>query len=283
MKRNVISILLAVFFVFSLSLSAQASSSLPMVVDHAELLNPSEETSLESLAQELRTEYKMDIVILTVDSLEGKSAQTYADDYYDGNGYGYDEDGSGILLLLAMEEREWYISTCGDAIYALRDYGIQQIEEEMVRYLSDGDYEAGFRVFLTSLPEYINPYGTGRPADGYADYSGDYYHGERENVVYHKEEYSPSFLLSLIIGIVAATVVILIMRFSMNTRRQQRGAGGYLKAGSFHLKRHQDIFLYSNVSKARRQQNNPGGGGGRGSSVHHSSGGRRHGGGGGRF
>lgn len=279
MKRNMIFILLSILLVFSLTVPASASGTLPLIVDKADLLSVEEETALEEKAQALRSEYEMDIVILTVDSLEGRSAQNYADEYYDENGYGYDEEGSGILFLLAMEEREWYISTCGDAIYALTDYGIQQLGEEAIWYFSDGKYANGFYAFLTLLPNNLNSYDSGVPIDGQADYSGDYYHGEQDTIYYYEKENSPSIFLSLMIGLIAATVVILIMRSSMNTKRQQHGASGYLKAGSFHLNRHQDLFLYSNVSKVRRQQNTSKGG----SSVHRSSSGRRHGGGGGRF
>lgn len=281
MKRKLFSIFLSVILIFSMSLCVSAAESLPMVVDDADLLDPAEESALEEKAMELRSQYEMDIVILTVDSLNGISAQDFADDYYDDNDYGYDENRSGVLFLLAMAEREWYISTCGDAIYALTDYGIQQLGETAFSYLYGDNFEPVFNAYLTYLPEYLNAYEVSAPVDGYADDSEDYYHGERETVVYYEEEYSPSIFVSLVIGVIAAAVVILIMRSSMNTKRKQYNASSYMKDGSFHLKRHQDLFLYSNVSKVRRQQNNSSRGGG--SSVHRSSGGRRHGGGGGRF
>lgn len=282
MKRKMISLLLSLILLVSLVPNVLAAADLPMVVDNANLLTKEERDSLESKAQALRTEYEMDIVILTVDSLDGKNAQDYADDYFDENGYGYGAEYSGILFLLAMAEREWYISTCGDAIYAVTDYSIQQLGETAVWYLSEGNYYDGFDAYLDALPSYLKAYQAGSPVDSYADYFGDDYHGERETVVYYEQEYEPSIFLSLVIGIIAAAVVILIMRASMNTKRQQRSASNYTKAGSYHLRTHQDMFLYSNVSKVRRQQNNGGSHGG-GSSVHRSSGGRRHGGGGGRF
>lgn len=252
MKRNAFALFLSVLLLFSLAVSVSASTGLPMVVDNADLLTREEESALETKAQELRSKYEMDIVILTVNSLEGESARNYADDYFDYQGYGYGENASGILFLLAMNEREWYISTCGNAIYAFTDRDIQQLGEDSLWFIDYG-YSEVFDAYLTYLPDYL-----------------DYYSG---NV-------SPSIFLSLVIGVIVATVVVLIMRSSMNTKRQQHGAVGYMKAGSFHLKTHQDLFLYSRVSKIRRQQNNPGGGGTR---VHQSSSGRSHGGGGGKF
>lgn len=279
MKRKLISLLLAVLICGGLAVNASAVSDLPLVADNAGLLTPQEVTALEDKALSLGTEYGMDIVILTADRLDGKRPQDYADDYYDTQGYG----DSGILFLLAMEEREWYISTCGDAIYALTDYGIQELGETVVPYLSEGEYYEGFDAYLNALPDYLEAYRDGAPVDGYADNSGDYYHGDREDVVYYQRETSPSLLLSLVLGVAAGAVTVLIMRACMNTKRKQHSASDYLKPGSFHMRTHQDMFLYSNVSKVRRQENNNNHHGGGGSSVHTSSGGRSHGGGGGKF
>ena len=83
--------------------SGVSNPAIPYIADKAGLLTPEEITSLEEKAAELASEYNMDPVILTVDSLYGSSAQDYADDYYDSHGYRED----GVLFLLAMAEREW--------------------------------------------------------------------------------------------------------------------------------------------------------------------------------
>lgn len=285
MKQKVISLFLSICCLLTLALQVSASSDLPLVVDHAQLLTENEQDALEQKAKALQAEYETDIVILTVTNLDGKSAQDYADDYFDENGYGYGDDYSGILFLLALSEREWYISTCGGTIYAVTDYGVQQLGETAVWYLSDGYYYDAFDAYLNALPLYLESYQAGAPVDGYADYSGDNYHGDRETVVFYERSHSPNLVLSLAAGILTAAVIICIMRASMNTKRRQHGASSYMKSGSFHLRTHQDMFLYSNVSKVRRQQSSSGGNRhhGGGSSVHRSSGGRRHGGGGGKF
>lgn len=281
MKR--LSLLLSFLLLFSLFIPcAYAAESLPLIVDNAQILRLSEEEALLSRAQSLQEEFETDVIILTVDSLNGVSAQDYADDYFDANGYGYGATDDGILFLLAMKEREWYISTCGNTIYAITDYGIQQLDETAVVYFSNGDYYSGFYAYLEKLSELLNAYTHGVPLDGYADYSGDYYHGENQETLYYENSGIPNPLISISIGIAAAGIVIAVMRSSMNTRKPQRSASNYLKPGTFHLHTHQDLFLYSNISKVRKQQNSTSSRGG-GSSVHRSSGGRRHGGGGGRF
>ena len=279
MKHKIICLILCLLLLPSLFLTAGAAQTQPYIVDNAGLLSSTEIAELEQKAQAIQQEYGMDVVILTVDSLDGKTAQDYADDYYDYNGYG----SSGVLFLLPMGERDWYISTRGDAIYALTDYGIQQLGESALSYLSDDDYYGGFDAFLTALPTYFSAYSEGAPIDGYADTSGDYYHGDQEDVVYYERPRHVNIWISLAIGIVVGGVSVLIMCAAMNTKRPQRSAGNYMNDSSYHLRTNQDTFLYSNVSKTRIQQESSSSSGGGGSSVHTSSSGNTHGGGGGKF
>lgn len=275
MFRKATMLLISALLLTCLIFPASARTT-SFIADEANLLSPEEILILEEKAAELENCYGIHAVVLTADSLYGSSAQDYADDYYDNAGYGED----GVLFLLAMAEQEWYISTCGTLIYALTDYGIQQLGDGVVSFLAEERWYEGFCYFLDCLPVYLNAYSNGSPLDGYADYSGDYYHADQEEIVYYDEESSPSFLLSLLCGTVISGVIVLIMCLSMNTKRMQRGAGEYIKDGSWHLTQHSDLFLYSNVTKTRKQEppKNTGG-----SSVHRSSGGRRHGGGGGKF
>ena len=257
-----------------------ASAQNPHIIDDAGLLWSGEISLLEQQAQAITDEYGMDVVILTVNSTHGTYIETFADDFYDRNGYGIGSSYSGVLLVLSMDTREWAISTCGNAIYAITDYGIEQLFEEMAWHLSEDDYYKAFEAYLTALPYYFEAYENGAPIDGWAgNYNGpgSVQTGTREETVYY--ETKPNYLLAPLIGLVAAAIIILIMRSLMNTKRPQRSAVNYLVSGTDHLW-HRDIYLYSQVRKVRRQQQSSGGGG---SSVHRSSGGRSHGGGHGRF
>ena len=123
MKR--ILILLLCFVLICPLMTVQAA--MPKIIDDAGLLWYEEAELLESMAQDIVEEYGMDVVILTVNSTNGTYIETFADDFYDYNGYGIGEDASGVLLVLAMDTREWAISTCGDAIYAITDFGVQAL------------------------------------------------------------------------------------------------------------------------------------------------------------
>lgn len=268
--RKTVRFLLCLVLCFSLSQQVCAAE-LPLVIDGAGLLTETEESSLETAARTLAELYQMDIVILTVDTLSGSPAYRYADDYYDQNGYAND----GILFLLSMQEREWYISTCGKAISALSGHEMDLLSEEIIPYLSGGMYYDAFSQYLASLPGYMNMDPGNHPEPEYPEYQTQNDFGEQRT--------APNLFISLLIGVAAAAVVVLVMWASMNTKRRQRSAGDYLKPGTFHLRTHRDVFLYSNISKTRRQENNSHSGGHHGSSVHRSTGGRSHGGRGGKF
>lgn len=280
MKRKLFSLLLCLLLALALPMSAFSSENdLPKVVDNGELLTQEEENQLEQAARRLTDSLEIDIIIVTVNSLDGKSVQEYADDYYDSHGYGVGSENSGILLLLSMGTREWYMSTCGDAIYIFTDYGLQQLGDAILPDLSSGAYYSAFNRWLDALPRYVEAYQQGRPIDGYAP--PDDYYGEDEHVVYYPKENPLGMLAGALgIGAVVALVVILIMRSKMNTAKLKSNAVDYLQRGSYDLHHRHDMYLYSHVTKTKRQTNSSSGGG---SSVHRSSGGISHGGRGGRF
>lgn len=290
--KKYLSILLCAAFLLCLAPHAMAQS--PKIVDDADLLSSSEEEKLEEKAQQLVDKYEMDVVIVTVWSLDGKSAQAYADDYFDYNGYGIGPDYSGVLFLLSMEYRDWAISTCGETIYALTDYGIETLFESCKSYLGNDQYYYAFDRYLDELPTYFDAYENGSPIDGfhYNDYD-DYTIYDPDNsgeTVYYDPQPDAAdvvkmVLIALMIGIAAASVTLLIMRMNMNTFRQQSNATTYLPSGAFHLTHNQDVFLYSRVTKTRRDTDSSGGSrrSGGGSSTHRSSSGRSHGGRSGKF
>lgn len=210
------------------------------VQDAAGLMTQREADALGAQLQSLSREYDLNIYILTVDTLEGKSPQQYADDFYDRT-FGAGSD--GILFLLSMQERDWYISTSGRGRTLLTDEEIYDAMESVVPHLSAGDYYRGFTTWVSTLSRCL-------------------------------PEPEPSFWIALGIGGVVALISVLVMRFSMNTKRKQHSAQQYLQADTYQLTAQQDFFLYRNVTKTARPKESHSTG---------SSGGRSHGGGGGKF
>ena len=128
--------------------------TLDRVVDDADLLSDDEEALLRSRISNITYEYEFDIVIVTANTLDGKSPMEYADDYYDYNGYGYGGSRDGLLLLLSMEDRDWWITTTGNAIPIFLDKTLDYMGESMLDDLKAENYHSAFDTFVTLTEEY---------------------------------------------------------------------------------------------------------------------------------
>lgn len=264
---------------FSLTASAAElyDETLPRVVDNADLLTDSEEEDLESQIKTLIDKYDFDIVIVTANTIGGKTPMEYADDYYDYEGYGAGADRDGVLLLVSMEDRDWWISTRGYGITVFTDYGIQRVGEPVAYFLGEQMYHKSFEIFLNYTEDYIEEANDDKPIDTNNKYT------------------STSDLIRAIavvavgsfgIGLVAALITVFIFKAQLKSVKFQGGAANYQVNGSLQLTRSNDVFLYKNVSRTKRAESSGGGGhggGGGGSSTHISSSGATHGGGGGKF
>ena len=89
MKKKILLILLSLVIGLCVSVPAFAAqtdgfaSEYERVQDLADLLSDSEEAALLEKLDELSERQKMEIVVLTTDTLEGLAPRDYADDIYD--------------------------------------------------------------------------------------------------------------------------------------------------------------------------------------------------------
>ena len=265
-NKSILSVLFALLLCLTAAVPVFAESELPRIVDDADLLTDYEESTLLTKLDDISERQQADIVVVTVDTLDGYSPMEFADDFYDYNGYGFGENRDGVLLLVSMESRDWWISTCGYGITAITDAGIDYISDSFLPGLSDGDYAKAFTLYADLCDAFFTQAGTGQPYD-----TG------------HMPKQPFDILMNLIIaaavGFVVAKVVTGIMKGKLKTVRFQAGAGSYVKAGSMNVTESRDLFLFSNVTRSARPKESSSGG----SSTHTSSSGSSHGGGGGKF
>jgi uncharacterized protein len=238
----------------------------PRLVDEADVLTDSEESELLSKLDEISGRQQMDVVIATVNSLEGKTAEAYADDYFDYNGFGYGPMNSGILLLVSMEDRDWAISTSGDGITAFTDAGCDYIGEEIVFWLSDDLYEHAFLTFADNCDKFVTQARTGEPYDG--DFMPE-------------AEFEPFWTLAicLVIAFIISLIITGVMKAQLKSVRSQTRASQYVRTGSLNVTCANDFFLYRTLTRVPRPKESSSSG----SSTHRSSSGRTHGGRSGKF
>ncbi len=266
------------------------------VFDDADLLSESEEQVIQEEIEKRIEKLSLDIIVVTTDDAYGKSAEAYADDYYDEHGFGYgDSYGPGILCLIDMDNREVHLSTAGQAIAQFTDWEINQMLDEIYYWLAEGRWYDACVAFVEQVDEYADNDETAQ--NGYYDKDTDTFveYTEAELKAIRRKAaiaqiLSPGSILSKLgIAMVIGAVSVLIMCINVN-RNKVPGGRVYMKAGSDQIRQRYDHKTNTTVTKRHIPRNNTssgtrsGGGSGVGhSSVHRSSSGRSHGGGGRKF
>lgn len=224
-----------------------SESTLPLVVDNADLLTDDEENKLTSKLNTITEEHNANVVVLTVTDLEGKSPEAYADDYYDYNGY--KESAGGVLVLFKPGEdgeRKLHITTHGTAIKELSDSTIDDILYEMKDLLVAEDYYNAFNLYADRCDEALKPASV--------------------PLVW--------IPICLVIGFVLSLIISKIVASSLRPVRKQQNATNYVRKGSMIVTNGQDVFMYRNISKTEISRDDDD------TSTHTSSSGETHGGGG---
>jgi len=242
-KLRIIIFTLIIFTVFCVPSFAQS------VYDGAGLLTQGRIAKIEAKAQEIKEQYGFNVIVVTTNSLDGKSPKSYADDFYDYTASLYGTD--GVLFLVSMEDRDWYISTSGYGRKAISNRRVDAIADECVPYLSSGDYGEAFSEFLELTDNYLY---------------------KTQNGVTNDTPVFVYIMIALIIAAVISIITVFIFKAQLTSVRYQRGAGRYQKPGSVNITNRRERFLYRNVIVTDRPKSNSGGGGG-----------GFHGGGGGKF
>ncbi|MBQ8533419.1 MAG: TPM domain-containing protein [Clostridia bacterium] len=232
MIKKIISLLFALLLIFAFSLSVAAESGMPRLIDNADLLTDSEHSAITKELDDTSARYKVDIVIVTVDTVGGYSSDYYIEKIYDEYGYGYGSTYDGVMLLVAMEERDYRILSNGLGADAISLDDIDSIGEEVSAFLSDGEYTEAFECFIDECSYEINGEINGFPFD-----------------------YLKNIAIALVIGFVVAFIVTGVMRSKLRSVKRQLAATQYTKEGSMQVKYANDFYLYSTVTRIRKQNN----------------------------
>ena len=108
-KYNIILMLL--FIALSLSINYKVSALVEptnefYVNDYANILSEETENYILNNSVKLASATKAQIVVVTVKNLEGQDIETYATNLFRKFGIGDEKKNNGLLILLALEERD---------------------------------------------------------------------------------------------------------------------------------------------------------------------------------
>ncbi len=194
------------------------------VLDEAGVLSDSTERTIIEENDTLFNATGAEIVVAAVDFLGGKEIDDYTYRLFNDWGVGSAERNNGLLLVLAIEEDNYY----AQAGYGIEDYfdgaKLQKLlDENLEDAFAAGDYDTGVRkFFLAALSEMNSYYGseTGTPGLVVQEESS---HGFGLAVL----GWIVPMLVRVIIAIVLIAVVIAVVRAI-----SRGGGGGYGGAGS---------------------------------------------------
>ena len=269
-----------------------AVSGQTRVFDQAGLFSETEIIQLEEKIAQCRKSTKMDVVIVSAYADGERSAEEYADDYYDYGGFGVGKKASGVLLLYYMDGPgqlggECYISTAGTMINMLTDERIESILDDVYGDLGNRDFAGATEHFLEDVKAYVK--------EGVESGQYTYDRDTGEIVRYHSIRLYEVAIAMVIAGILAGSVCLDIKkRYAMkqSSREVSNSLQAYRADCAFHFSVAGDKMVNKYVRSVPIPRNTSSGSGGRGhsgsssagrSTIHTSSSGSSHGGGGRRF
>lgn len=106
--RSAAALFAAVMLLLAAALPVCASSeyTYSWVSDNAGILSDYTESRIENICSEIYSDFGYNVYVATVYSLNGKSAEAYADDLYDSL---FPLNSDGIIMLVSMEYRDYWV------------------------------------------------------------------------------------------------------------------------------------------------------------------------------
>lgn len=136
MKKRIAAFFLIIFLCFTVSAAAYAQEESNIdsgnglrLADMADLLQESEEKALLALLDEMSERQQLDIVVVTANTLNGKTPMEYADDFYDYNDYGF-----GAQKMVCFCWSAWRTEIGGSP---LPDMGLQRLRTRELHILEN--------------------------------------------------------------------------------------------------------------------------------------------------
>lgn len=222
---------------------ASSSGASAYVIDEIGLLSTDEQQELETTAEQLAVKYGCGVYVIIVDDYTdytNGSTRDFAKETYINYDLGIGEGKNGILLVLSMSDRDYYLLTKGDiANAAFTDYGQEQLTQEFLDDFRYDNWFDGFRDYMSTAGQYLEESENGAPVD-VPGYNGGY-----------AESSSTGANILMIVGVpcLISLAVCGVFAAQMKTARRQTGARGYISHGGVDMRVTQDQFLYNTETR----------------------------------
>lgn len=246
--KKIISVIFAIILIFGISVTALAEEQ-RFVFDEAGILTYDEIEELETKAKEITEAYGCEVYAITFPSLDGNEAWELNEMLYGElkEYYGAGED--VVILMLAMEERQYDLMAHGYGNTAFTDYGKDVMAERFLDDFANDDWYGGFYDYMSTCDEFLAMARSGEPFDvgSEGDSSGAKFFG---------------VVIAIIVSCVIALLICLVLSAQMKTARIATEAHDYQK--ELNLTNQYDVFSHRDIQRRYNppQENNNSGGGG---------------------
>ena len=202
-KTKLLSVILFVLMFFSVSVNAISERPANNYVgDFSNVLSEETERHIISLNDDLFNKTGAEIVVVTVDFIEGYDIEEYCYQIFNEWGIGDSTRNNGLLILLAIEE---------DNYYALQGYGLEdsldsgKISDMLYEYLEKDfaakNYDSGVIKVFDAFYRWFDEYYAVQYDYGYGYNGNNYYYNEPAEA--HIIRPSFSFIIIFLIVIIA--------------------------------------------------------------------------------
>ncbi|MDR1833707.1 MAG: TPM domain-containing protein [Propionibacteriaceae bacterium] len=252
---------------------------LPRFVDDVGLLDESQAATLTARLDEVSDAHVFDTVVVVVEEIDDREPRLYAADFYEENNYGMDAQspGSGAILLIAMQTRQFGFATTGVGMSAFTDAGQEYLDTFFVPYLREDDWYGAFMGFANAVDDFLNMYQAGTPyttsnIPGYTSAQQDYDYPESSGEIpgsgirANRETVTVLSICAVIFSLLIGFGFPLYWRSKLKSVKPAAGADDYTRPGSFQVTNQYDNFLYTTMRVTPIPKSDSGGGG-----SHHSS------------
>jgi len=239
--KKIICVFFALVICLALGTASFADEKSPRLMDAGDVLTDSDEGALLPKLDSVSDKHKCDIVIVTVDTLDGEDVEDYSNALYETLGYGYGDTDDCLLFLLAMDTRDWAVSKNGFALTAFTNAGFDYIFEKIKPELGDNKFADAFTEYTELCDDFLEKARAGTP------YTADNLPKEPFNLVI-------SLAISLVIGLVIALIVTGSMKGKLKSVRFRSKASDYTKNGSLRVTESRELFLYKTVRQTEKEQ-----------------------------
>ena len=254
MKKQLLCLLTAAMLLLAAAAPVFAEDGI-YIYDTYGLLTDEEAVTLQNRAQEISEEYDCGVYIVTVADYSdyGRSVRGAAENIFRDNEFGLYNDNSGILLLLSMDDRDYFVYTNGYGTYTMSQWGDDNFDAPMLSGFRANDWYAGFEGYLDSCDAALEYAGTTYDPADYDAYG---------NLVSRGPNIGQCIATGVIVGVIGSFIICMIMRRKMRSVAKATSAANYVLQNSLNIYQADDVFTHTTQTRVKIESDSSRSGGG---------------------